>query len=181
MLEQGFQQVSSCGQLSPHPAGCPLSPCLLKGPWTWGHRFLSLTQATVSMVVKSPSGIKISSQDREECVCSHLCHWQKFNYMVAHTSAHPGMWQGCLGEAAAHFPLEGEQLCCEQLLQYEMQNLRAWNAKYNKTINTYCKLLAIDSSILHIIQTKAVVMAADKDSYCLVMPAFSCMVSAQIL
>lgn len=146
-----------------------------------GAQILSLTQATVSMVVKSPSGIKISSQDREECVCSYLCHWQKFNYMVAHTSAHPGMWQGCLGEAAAHFPLEGEQLCCEQLLQYEMQNLRAWNAKYNKTINTYCKLLAIDSSILHIIQTKAVVMAADKDSYCLVMPAFSCMVSAQIL
>lgn len=176
MLKQGSQQVRSCGQLSSGPASYPVS-FPLRRTSDMGAQILSLTQASVSVVVKSSSGMKICSRDFEECVCSHLCHWQKLAYMIVHMSAHPGVCG-----RAAWGRLQLTSLCrVSSYWQYEIQNLWAWNAKSNRTIYTSCKQLAIDSSIFHIAQTKTVVMAAGIDSYCLVMPASSCMASAQIL
>lgn len=179
-------QRAAWDKLSTGSTRCPLSPSLLKGSWTWSCSFCDLFKQLTLWSPEAPQAWYMSSQDCEVDVCSQIHYWQKFTCLGGHRCAQPGRWQECLcthqlmGKAAAHFPQEGEQLFYEQLSTIRDAKLLSLGCKGHQ--DSLCLLLTfIDSSTSHIIQTKAVVITADMNSYCLSMLMFPCLVSAQIL
>lgn len=165
MLEQDSQQVSSCGQLSCGPTSCPLSPSLLEGPQTQGHGFCHLHKQLSAWLSRVLQAWR-SALETVRNVCAAICVTGRNSIPWQHTCLHAQVCvAGVPGGGCGSLPsCRMSSSPMKSYWQYEIKNLWVWNAKSNSAIYTSCEQLAIDSSIFHTVQTKAVEMAAGTDS-----------------